>query len=119
MLIADILSRMIEGMPQTLEEEWAVELEKPVLRLYKGPTSPVLWYWFCVEPASEEDLRTGLDQSQNDEVPKPPGTRTHLRVMLKRLQKTVDREGHDWMGGRDSREHRRRWSTLTERGWER
>ena len=50
MLVADILSRMIDGIPQTTEEEVAVQLEKPVLTLYKGFASPVLWYWFRVEP---------------------------------------------------------------------
>ena len=109
MLIADILSRMIEGIPRSSEEELAIAMEKPVLRLYKGLTSPVLWYWFCVEPATEEELRGEGESGQNEAIPRNPGRRTHLRVMLKRLQKSVDRNepmGQEWSGGRGSRGHR-------------
>ena len=106
MLVADILSRMIEGIPQTTEEEVAVQLEKPVLRLYNGLTSPVLWYWFSVEPANEEDVRRRGETEKEGQLTNATGRVTNLKIILKRLQKVVDKEGQDWAGGRDSKEYR-------------
>ena len=106
MLVADILSRMIEGIPQTTEEEVAVQLEKPVLRLYKGLTSPVLWHWFSVEPANEEDVRRRGETDKEGQLTNTTGRVTKLKIILKRLQKVVDKEGQDWAGGRESKEYR-------------
>lgn len=88
MVVADILSRMMMGMPTSEEEDQAIRMEKPLLKMYKGPISPVLWYWFRVEPAEEGDFE------KDDEFvgTGKRSSRGPLRVMLKKLQKCVDKE---------------------------
>ena len=83
----------------------AIQLEKPVLRLYSGPTSPVLWYWFCIEPASEKDIQRETENSDIEPM-KPSGRRSKMKAMLRKLQKTVEDEKVNRKMGHGSMNHR-------------
>ena len=88
MVVADILSRMVCS-PHDDEETMALKLERPVLREYEGPQSPILMNWFRVEPATKDDV---IEVREDEEREGPRERISHLPIMLKRLQKETDRE---------------------------
>ena len=59
--------------------------------------SPILFQWFCVEkPAGEDFDNNEIGERAEGEVGEDPRIReSPLRISLKRLQKEVDREGHE------------------------
>ena len=94
MLIPDILSRVMMDTEIDEEEKLALKMEKPLLNLYKGESSPILLEWFKVEPPKIENLREEGMESGKDGRGEPELVRgLHLRINLKRLQKEVDKDG--------------------------
>ena len=94
LVIPDILSRIMVmvGLHEDKEEIRALKMERPILRLNKGEISPVLMYWFNVEPAREEDFdeENQFIGGQGEEGPRE--RQPQLRIKLKRLQREVDQE---------------------------
>lgn len=93
MVVADILSRMM-GIEVSEEEQRALRMEKPILRQYQGYTSPILLSWFRVEPPREDDFNEDneLISERKDEGMPTRERGSHLRIVLKRLQKEVEKE---------------------------
>ena len=98
LVVPDILSRITVGVQEDREEIRALKMERPVLRLNKGEISPVLLYWFNVEPAREEDFDDENRFVGGEGEGEPRERQPRLRLILKRLQKEVDKEG-DPVGG--------------------
>ena len=92
LVVPDILSRIMVGVQEDKEEIRALKMERPVLRLNKGEMSPIMMYWFCVEPAREDDFdeENKYIGAQGEEEPRERKPR--LRIMLKNLQREVDKE---------------------------
>ena len=96
MVVADVLSRMMEGMEPGREERLALRMEKPILRLYSAPSSPILSSWFRVEHPREEDFDENgqlVDAPMVEKLPRERGSQ--LGVMLRRMEKEVKREGRE------------------------
>ena len=97
MVVADILSRIMSEMKENSEETLAIKMEKPVLRLHRGTTSPVLMSWFCIEKPTRDDFdsenRLIMDMGGELKVEEEPRERgSQLRIVLKRMQKEVESE---------------------------
>ena len=84
-------------------------MEKPILRSYHGPTSPILFTWFCVEAPKLKDFDSNYELVQQEGGERRVvrmGKGPQLNMSLKRLQKETNKDGDRGMeGGRAETHH--------------